>query len=44
MNAALLGLTNVSARMVIDRATMQPGKGYRLNVFAPPGQCPGAYV
>lgn len=40
MNAALLGLTNVSAHMGIDRTTMRPGKDYRLNVFALPGQCP----
>ena len=39
-NAALLGLTNVSAHMGIDRTTMWPGKDYRLNVFALPGQCP----
>eukprot|EP01045_Picozoa_sp_COSAG04_P028764 COSAG04_NODE_4553_length_2021_cov_1.214880_2_plen_477_part_01 len=37
MDAALLGLTSVSARMLIDRATMGPGYGYRFPAFGPPG-------
>ena len=37
MDAALLGMTNVSARMLIDRATMGPGYGYRFPAFGPPG-------
>lgn len=35
MNAAMLGLANESANMVVGRATTPPPKGYRFPIFAP---------
>lgn len=35
MNAALLGLTSIAQRMVLERALSPPARGYRFPAFAP---------
>ena len=35
MNAALLGLTEMAQRMVLERASISPAQGFRFPAFAP---------